>query len=257
MELSGSGRYLKMMDKNSFHLRFAVGSPKGPRSSIWRLWTAKSPKFDVYLAARHIAGLLKASLHESEEWRVSFTYEYASKLKRNGDWTKNTRDIDKWQRPPEISPGVTLAFRIILPASELRIMPFSEEKNKPIMWVNPPPNGCTTEFAVIFTKPEINISDWPGKTVMGTSLLAKEILANKETLWLVYRSHEITEGLYKRIQDVRLKITSRPPVFSHGTVNLNHPNLRLIIGGDEPDGSRFYMEIAGDTFFSWFDTRSK
>jgi hypothetical protein len=53
-------------------VRFGVRFKGGPRSAVWRLWTGKGTS-DVYIAARTLGGVLKASLHESGVWRFAFT----------------------------------------------------------------------------------------------------------------------------------------------------------------------------------------
>ena len=49
-------------------VRFAVGGPNRPWSTVWRLWTGKGTS-DVYISARTLGGALKVSLHESGTWR--------------------------------------------------------------------------------------------------------------------------------------------------------------------------------------------
>lgn len=239
-----------MPTPNGFHMRFAVGLANGPRSSIWRLWTSKKPKSDVYLAARPIAGALKASLHQSGVWQVSFTSEYVSTLRSRGSWPRASRHVDRWRRPTEISRGITLAFRIVIPASELRVNPIQIPDEKPVSWVLSPSSGHATEFDVFFTKPEVSVSDWPGKRRMGTEFISQALLSNGETLWLVYYYPEVTQGMLDRIEQLRAEIRNRPPEWSRGEINMDRSTLRLIVGGEEPDGSHYFMEVAADTVFS-------
>src|SRR6266508_4520912 len=56
-------------------VRFAVGSPSGPRASVWRLWTQRS---DVYMAVRSIGGIQKVSLHEDGNCFLAFTREHVA-----------------------------------------------------------------------------------------------------------------------------------------------------------------------------------
>jgi hypothetical protein len=62
------------MPKYNQVLRFAVGSPLGPRSRTWRLWVRKR-KNDVYIASRRLAGSVKVSLHEPGPSRFALTRE--------------------------------------------------------------------------------------------------------------------------------------------------------------------------------------
>ena len=111
------------MSKQDFHYRFAVGNPRYRRSSIWRVWTSKSPKSDIFIAARNLAGTLKMSLHESGIWRAAFTAEYAAKYLKDSIPPSKARRLEEWKRPPDIAPGVTLAFRIIIPNQDLEVIP--------------------------------------------------------------------------------------------------------------------------------------
>lgn len=239
-----------MPSTSAFHVRFAIGSANGPRSSIWRLWTSKKPKSDVYLAARHVAGAFKASLHESGGWQVSFISEFVNTLRSAGSWPRDSRHVDRWQRPTEISPGITLAFRIVVPASELRVNPIQIPDEKPVSWVPPPSSDHATEFDVFFTKPQVGVSGWPGKRRMATGLISQTLLSNGETLWVVYYYPQITQGMLDRIEQLRAEIPKRPPEWSRGEINIHRSTLRLIVGGREPDGSHYFMEVAADTVFS-------
>jgi hypothetical protein len=104
-------------------VRFAVGSRAGPRSSAWRIWSAKNST-DVYLAARAIAGVQKISLHESGSWSYSYlSEEKAAPFIAPGA----SRHVDIWQRPPEFGGGWRRGFAVIVPWTELRVWPEVEE----------------------------------------------------------------------------------------------------------------------------------
>ena len=129
-------------------VRFAVGDPAGARSAVWRMWTSRT-KSDVYVSARALTSVFKVSLHESGDWRHAFT-----------DTTRGMahvppgqdRALARWKRPHEFEPGLTRAFEIIIPASEVTKSPYvewdknfrSEYADKEIVWVPPPPEGCAT-----------------------------------------------------------------------------------------------------------------
>ena len=55
-------------------IRWAVGSIDGSRGATWRLWGDK--KGDVYVAARSITGLVKASFHRDRKCHLGFTCGY-------------------------------------------------------------------------------------------------------------------------------------------------------------------------------------
>ena len=102
-----------MVAKRQF-VRFAVGEPDGPRSAVWRLWIHNHPdKSDIFVSPRNVAGVIKASLHQSGRWRFAFTSEYAKREFDHLEDPLGNRLVHQWTRPDVISPGVTLAFRVI------------------------------------------------------------------------------------------------------------------------------------------------
>ena len=60
----------------AFELRFAVRAVSGHRAATWKVWTLGGEKNDVYVACRGLGGQLKASLHQSGQWHVSFTKQF-------------------------------------------------------------------------------------------------------------------------------------------------------------------------------------
>src|SRR3954454_17247529 len=94
-------------------IRFGVRAPDGRQSSVRRLWTHNG---DVYIAARSIAGELKASLHKSGVWRWALTEAHqrsvGSLIAPEAD-----RAVRSWRRPPEVGPGLTRALEIVVPSS--------------------------------------------------------------------------------------------------------------------------------------------
>src|SRR5687767_14251758 len=106
-----------MARKDEFVVRFGVGEPASDRSSVWRVWVPKGSN-DVYIAARTLGGTLKVSLHVSGRWRTAFTSESAS---RGVPWLQpgTDRALEKWNRPAEFVPGVTRAFVVTIPSSEV------------------------------------------------------------------------------------------------------------------------------------------
>jgi len=128
-------------------VRFAVGDPAGARSAVWRMWTSRT-KSDVYVSAWALTSVLKISLHESGDWQHAFTDTRGMAHVPPGQ----DRAMYRWYRPPEFSPGVTRAFEIMSPASEVTKPPYlewdkifhPEYADKEIVWVPPPPEGCAT-----------------------------------------------------------------------------------------------------------------
>lgn len=231
------------MAKNSV-VRFAVGNPAGAQSSIWRLWT--SGKYsDVYLAARTVAQDVKVSLHGSGNWRHAFTSEHMS-----GPSPHISPDEDrarsKWQRPPEIAPGVTRAFQILVPSSEVTVPKHLIGGNPPgsqktIVWVPRAPAGSITYFTVLFTSPTTTaatLPGWPGRRRMGTRLVSRIGLPNGETVWVVTHEERMSESQRATLARRRVDISrlTRARGFSPG-------ETRALFFGRE-DETAFYMEVS-------------
>jgi hypothetical protein len=179
-------------------VRFGVGDPDGAQSSIWRMWTGRK-RSDVYLAARMVAQDIKISLHESGNWRHAFTSEHMSGpsplISHDQD-----RAVSKWQRSPEMSPGITMAFQILVSASEIMVPKQLTDVTPPgpqkaTVWVPRAPVGSITHFTVLFTSPLATAatSSWPGRRSMGTKLVSRIGLPNGETVWIVTHEQQMSE----------------------------------------------------------------
>ena len=126
-----------------------MGEREGPRGNVWWLSTRKN-KNDIYIGARAFADVMKISLHQSGIWRLAFTSEYVSKGSAVVSPSQD-RAIDKWERPPEFMPGVTKAFEIVIPGSEVtapkhpnaNIVFHQHLGGKEIVWVPAPLEAST------------------------------------------------------------------------------------------------------------------
>lgn len=168
-------------------IRFGICDKNGNRAATWKLWTeTSSGKSDVYLVCRKLGGAIKVSLHESGFWHLAYTEKtYEKQVKGTINKLKD-RYIEKWQRPPEIAPGVTLSFRIVTPYSATTI-PFGERNHKNVVWIPNAPEAQATEIIILFTQPTISVTGWPGKRASGTSLIGSIPLENGEIVWAVYQ----------------------------------------------------------------------
>jgi hypothetical protein len=125
-------------------LRFAVGSVDGPRSSTWRVWSARNTT-DVYLAPRSIAGVQKISLHETGSWSHSFVSdEKAAPFVAPG----SPRHVEIWQRQAEFSAGWSRGYVVMVPWTELRLWP--EREQGEIVFAPSPGHGYWTHIEIIF-----------------------------------------------------------------------------------------------------------
>jgi hypothetical protein len=231
--------------------RFAVGVPEGSRSSVWRIWTHDN---EVYLSARALTSILKISLHSSGDWRHAFTAEQVV-AGLPFITPGQTRAIDRWERPPEFWPGVTKAFEIVVPSSEVTT-PSHPKANelfrrnlgaKKVVWVPAAPEGYATHFTVLFTKPEVTaatLPGWPGRDAMGTRLIWKTELPNAETVWIV--SHEPPDTFQQWVAEGKRYLISVASSAVWEEAAANGLELRILsCGYNYQDGTRVYLDISG------------
>jgi hypothetical protein len=230
-------------------VRFAVGDPEGARSAIWRLWTSRT-KSDVYVSAWALTSVLKVSLHESGDWRHAFTDTRGMRYVPPG----RDRAMASWERPADFDPGVTKAFEIVIPASEVTKPAYlgwdkdfrPEYAGKKVFWVPSPPGGYAAHFTVIFTSAEVTaatLPGWPGRVGMGTRLIAYSHLPNSQTVCLVAFEQEIVESSRQSLEQqknlmaeqVRLNAKFDPSEI---------PELRAYLYGHDADGTRFYVDVS-------------
>lgn len=125
-------------------IRFAVGSPEGPRSAIWSL---VGQKHDAYIIPLELKSTAKISLHlRTGEFSWGYTSEY---FNNNRDEIKErskeygvavspptSRDFERWRQPSEFGSGLTLPIRIYV-ANEALQTSTDLPTDQPIRWVAP------------------------------------------------------------------------------------------------------------------------
>jgi len=230
------------MGKRDINFRFAFGREAAAHSSIWRLFSTTN---DVYMSTRSLGGALKASLHESGECAVAFTEQYVAKQRSADAWWRESRRVDTWTPASNIRAGVTLAMRIAVPDSELREYPVST--SRAVKWLPPPPAGHTAEVCVFLLDLAWPEGSWPGQTSHSTLPVFHHVLPNGKHLWLVQRQDPTSDGTRARIEQVRTALATQEPDQKAEGWLLPSPSKRLIVGGDEADGSRVWLEIAFDS----------
>lgn len=221
-------------------LRFSVRDANGNRAATWKLLTQTGGgKHDVYLTCRSLGGKLKASLHESGSWHVGFVRDFLNENLDDGHPKREDPYIDRWPRPSEIGPGVTLAYRILVPTSGVN-MAIEDTLPGSIIWIPAAPDGTAVEIDVVFTAPDAVVSNWPGRSSMNTELVGKLVLENHETVWVVHRVVDVP--------GFNLPSTCDPTWFKSGRdVNLTDGSIRAILLGNSDDGSRFMVDCAVQT----------
>ena len=99
-------------------IRFGVGSSGSLHGATWKLWTETSGgNSEIYMTCRALGGELKVSLHQSGKWHVAFDQKTYDEKVKGALPSLNSRFVDSWEEPPEISDGMIMAVRIITPMS--------------------------------------------------------------------------------------------------------------------------------------------
>lgn len=218
-------------------LRFGISDGSGRRAATWKLWTETGGnKSEVYLACRSLGGTLKASLHGSGKWHISYSQRVFDRDVKGAIPKQTDRFIEKWPRPPQIAPGVTLAYRIVTPWSAVTNL-IDESKTKGVIWIPNAPELKATEIDILFTNPSTRVSGWPGRRSMKTTLIGSFTLINGETVWAVYWVIDMPD-LSHLGRGVGRFYSRR------SEKDLESGGLRALVFGAEPDGSRVMYDCA-------------
>lgn len=133
------------MASKRFDIRLAVGSPTGPRSSVWAFWSRNS---EVYAAYRSMGGIEKFSFHTPTLCRHAFTKEHGSPR------GQSNRAMHIWHRgstPPAGSNQVVRVLRVGISTDHLSTK-LAETPPVGTHWINPAASGGSTVIDVFFTK---------------------------------------------------------------------------------------------------------
>jgi hypothetical protein len=139
-----------------------------------------------------------------------------------------------------------LEFQIIVPASEVTVPnDLSGENpmgsNPDIVWIPPAPIGFATYFTILFSTPAARdaiVPGWPGRNEMGTELVARIGLRNRETVWLVVHEQRMSESQKATLAQRRVEIArfAQSKGYPPG-------ELRALYFGRE-NGVAFYAEVS-------------
>jgi hypothetical protein len=218
-------------------LRFGIHDGAGRRATTWKLWTETSAgRSEVYLACRRLGGVLKTSLHESGKWHIAYSQRAFEERVKGAIPKFKDRYIEKWPRPSEIAPGITLAFRIVTPWSAVST-PVKEDKFKGVTWLPNAPEPKATEIDILITEPTTHATGWPGRRSMGTSFIGSFLLENGEIVWAVYWVVDMPD--FSSLG----RGTGR---FFKGKneKDLKGEGLKMLVFGTQADGSRVMYDCA-------------
>jgi hypothetical protein len=220
-------------------VRFAVGTPTGRRSSIYRLWTSKN-SVDAYLAVRVVAGTQKISFHmKTGSWSHSFV---SAEKARPYVGASGTRHIDIWRRPPDFAPGVTRAYTIIVPGTELRDPPREMPGDGGnVVYVPPPVTGGMIHFDLLLASP-----DSPTRIVCDEGVLVARLqLVDRGALALIARQVRRNRKAWKWLASQREALLSAT-IADQAVLSTIREAGTPVAGlyATEPDGTRCQVELA-------------
>src|SRR6266571_1127500 len=147
-------------------VRLGVGNAEH-RGTAWRVWANKQT-FDVYVAARGIAGAVKVSLHQTGDWR----YQWADDETADRHVPYSTRILDQWSRPPRDPSGLIAGLSIWVPTHELS--PVSGDTSPSmtkVSWLSPVPDGEATLLHLVIAQPGLGWTSFYGALPVGGFML--------------------------------------------------------------------------------------
>jgi hypothetical protein len=182
-------------------LRFAVGSPAGPRSRTWRLWVPRR-KSDVYVSSRRLGNSVKVSLHEPGPARFALTSEFM----RKGSWKapegRDPRLAAEWDRPRPKPPNrIARPLAIVVPWDE--VLEREVEETGDVIWTPPPPDGTCVHFDIVYTPAGVTVIGHPGARSMGTELVGKVELENGEYVFVTSKVRSMEAATREHVDKLR------------------------------------------------------
>ena len=213
-------------------IRFGVVDGRGHRASSWKCWAETGTgKSDVYLTCRKLGGVVKASFHESGSWHIAFVSEKFPSMFEDPD-RPPSRFAMRWSRPPELSPGVILLCRVLVPWYASTVPESALDST--VTWVQTAPLGKALEFAVITTSAATCVADWPARRSMNTELVGNVTLDSGDHVWVVYHIIDWTDPP---------SIIGRPR-FGKGktAADLRGEGVRVLAWRQEQDGSIAFLD---------------
>jgi hypothetical protein len=86
------------------------------------------------------------------------------------------------------------------------------------------------EVAIVFGRHPLPPDDWVGRLSMSTQLLWRVLLANGETLYVVWRDQPVTEGMADQLAKYKEEALARVGP----KIDLTPPSIRMMLYGRKP-----------------------
>jgi hypothetical protein len=176
------------MAPRPFDCSFGVGQPDGCHSMVWKVWAARNTD-DLFITARSLGGMIKATLHEprpglSAERHVGLTGEHIELRKSRQLWRGGSRHFIRWEGGTELGDGHTLEFVVRFPTAELRPFPLAQsDLARKVVWLTPAPEGQVLEVFLLYVPSKAQVrTELP--TDGGTQLVCVGRLADGRQVML-------------------------------------------------------------------------
>jgi hypothetical protein len=214
------------------HVRFAVRSPDGATTDIWKCWTRSGTgKRDVYLTSRPLGNAMKLSMHESGRWHVSFHMDKKDTL-FSPQTIPASRFLGVWDRSSALASPYILGAKVLFPWTSPTMPP--REAPVDTKWLMCAGKGEMVEVSIFLVNVSIGSDEWPGKQAMGAGLVGRMPLDGGGEVILVYR--------YAEMVKVEIPGNGRPTFFRGQTnADLLEAN-RTVVWGDSPEGTISFVE---------------
>jgi len=190
---------------------------------------------------------IKASLHKSGKWRWGFTNEY---IKREDSVLPSgvDRALHKWERPAEVFPGITSAFEVIVPSTELAMPRHQLSKEAvrkytgKVNWVPPPSSEMETHFRILL------IASVSSTTVTNEVIWQHE-LPNGETVSLILYEQPTTDRNKEYLASAKREILRAVGEVAEDSPLSLAREPRGYLLGEAEDGTWFLVDISTDFLF--------
>ena len=217
-------------------LRFGVRNAANLRAATWTLWTHSGRgDHDVYLACRAVGGALKASMHQSANWHVGLAPAFVKAQFDPDHPRQKNRFIDKWARPAESEPGVSLAYRLLVPTSGV-LVPIEAFLPPSIIWIPAAPPGMAVEILMVLTRDEQVAADWMSRAGPTLRRIGELGLDNLERVLVVSREIAAPQVAMPSGEFTLLRSASAADLSAGG--------MRAILALIGDDGSRYLLDCA-------------
>lgn len=183
-------------------IRWAVGSPVGPRSHTWSVVGHPNTN-DVFVGIRDHMHVMKLSLHESK-WRMALTKEAAAQhLPPDTD-----RVVTRWNQPGEMAQGWRHAACIIVTASNMgHGYPEKRVKRGRVSWFPAPEYPFVIRFDVMLKRPDAE------PLTVGESLgeVGRMTMRSGAGVWIVGTEFATTTDYEARMANLRSEVMGSVP----------------------------------------------